>query len=227
MVHTTTFTSDSSYIYGFYQPPRENVFNTVTVDDEGTWSSCSNIANVIPCYLTYKDSKWEYVAGSLGDLGLGDLKVYRSIQFRSTLKQKIYPEVRHRNQTAADFCDVKENEIVALQLLKSMLSPERWKKYLKYGFVDVLGKSGLIYQIIRGQTHVRVFRQGEKIADLCVGLANRSAMPPTDEVITRMIIVECDEPDIWQRANVYGRYRGTSKPKDDSDLLKLRLEEAA
>jgi len=103
---------------------------------------------------------------------------------------------------SADFTRIKQNEIVALQLMKKLVDKDRWKKYLRYGFVDVAGKSGMIYQILRGQDHVRVFKRGTLVCELCVRLKSRM-MPPTDEVITRMIIAECDEPDLWKRANVY------------------------
>lgn len=157
--------------------------------------------------------------------GQGSKAAQRKATYRSKLKAQMEPFEKHRGDKMADFYNVKENEIVALQLLKSMLSSERWKKYLKYGFVDVQARSGLIYQIGRGQHHVKVFRQGENIADLCVGLKNRYNMPPTDEVITRMIIVECDEPDIWARANAHG-FRG-QKPKTEEDLARIVLQKAA
>ena len=75
------------------------------------------------------------------------------------------------------------------------------------------------------ENHVKVLLHGEKIADLCVGLKNRYNMPPTDEVITRMIIVECDEPDIWVRANAHGFYG--QKPKTEEDLARIVLQKAA
>jgi hypothetical protein len=143
---------------------------------------------------------------------------------RRKLKQQMAPAlINHRGERprcldspAADFSSVKQNEIVALQLLKKMVDPARWRKYLKYGFVEVHGKSGMVYQIIRGQQHVRVFKRGVKVCELCVALKNRHVMPPTDEVISRMIIAECDEPDLWKRANVY-MHGSLSRPRSYTD----------
>jgi hypothetical protein len=127
---------------------------------------------------------------------------------------------------SADFSTVQQNEIVALHLLRKMLDRDRWRKYLKYGFVDVQGKSGMTYQILRGQAHVRVLKQGVKVCELCVKLRNR-AMPPTDEVITRMILAECDEADLWKRANAY-MTPGFSKPLAYTDAeLDLVAKQAA
>jgi len=127
---------------------------------------------------------------------------------------------------SADFSKVQQNEIVALQLLRKMLDKDRWRKYLKYGFVDVQGKSGMTYQILRGQAHVKVFKKGTKVCELCVKLRNQ-AMPPTDEVITRMIIADCDEPDLWKRANVYMQ-QGYSAPRAYTEpALELVARQAA
>ncbi|NIR15493.1 MAG: hypothetical protein GWN86_16840 [Desulfobacterales bacterium] len=35
-------------------------------------------------------------------------------------------------------------------------------------------------------------------------------MPPTDEVVAKMIIIQCNEHDIWRRANI--NWKGV--PKD-------------
>jgi hypothetical protein len=100
---------------------------------------------------------------------------------------------------AADFTRAQGPEIVALELLKGMLSADEWRRYLTYGFILVTGKSGLTYQIVRGQHHLRVFRRGKRIADLCIYAQN---VPPTDEVITKKVLVECDELSVWLQANI-------------------------
>jgi hypothetical protein len=100
---------------------------------------------------------------------------------------------------AADFSRATVPEIVALDLLKQQLSSEAWRRYLNYGFIVVRGASGLEYQIIRGEHHVKVFARGRRIAELCLYV---QGVPPTDEVITKKILVECDELGVWGRANI-------------------------
>jgi hypothetical protein len=150
--------------------------------------------------------------------GLPELS--KAERFRERLRSQMDPALRSRSDPN-QFGNVAQNEIVALQLLKSMVSTDRWRKYLKHGFVDVVGRSGLVYQITRGKSHVRVFRQGERLAELCVVLKNRHAMPPTDEVITRMLIAESDESDLWRRANVYGLKH--PRPQTEEDLARIVL----
>lgn len=119
----------------------------------------------------------------------------------------------------ADFTKVSQSEIIALQLMKSMIPDREWKRYLRYGFVVAQGKSGMVYQILRGQDHVRVFRKGNKVAELCIKVPG---VPPTDEVIARKIMVECDEMRIWHDANIHQNsgFQYGVKPTEE-DLVRL------
>jgi len=122
---------------------------------------------------------------------------------RSRYRRQMQPRRDPCRADQVSFQNCSPAEITALTLLKKMVDGDGWRKYLKYGFVNVKGQSGLTYQIRRGQWHVLVWNpQGTKVAELCVGLSQRASMPPTDEVIARMIMAECDEPELWRRANV-------------------------
>lgn len=100
------------------------------------------------------------------------------------------------------FADAAPEEIVALQLLRKMIDADNFRRYLKHGFIVASGLSGLSYQIKRGQERIVVRDQGTVVAELCVHLRDWRNKPPTDEVVAKLLIVECDEPDIWKRANV-------------------------
>lgn len=100
------------------------------------------------------------------------------------------------------FNNTRPEELIALQLLRRMVPRDVFKKYLKHGFVTIEGPSGLTYQITRKHHNIKVWKQGQLISELCVYLKDKT-IPPTDEVVAKMIIVECDEIDIWRRANIY------------------------
>lgn len=106
-------------------------------------------------------------------------------------------------------------ELTALELLKGMLPDDEWRRYLTYGFILAQGKSGLTYQIVRGQHHVHVFRRGKRIADLCIYTRD---VPPTDEVITKKVMVEYDELNVWMHANIHNhavRWPAKYAPTDE------------
>lgn len=100
------------------------------------------------------------------------------------------------------FTDANREEVTALHLLRSMVEQDQFRRYLKHGFIVQRGDSGLDYQIRRNAT-CQVWDKGTLIATLCVHLRleNRPA-PPTDHVVGKMLIVQCDEKDFWKRANI-------------------------
>jgi len=105
-----------------------------------------------------------------------------------------------------DFSRATPEELAALQLLRQLVGPNEFRRYLRYGFVMVTGKSGLRYQIKRQKHIVDVWRGGEQVGGLCVYLKGR--FPPTDDVITRMLMAEQDELQLWKNGNGSGGCRG-------------------
>lgn len=99
-----------------------------------------------------------------------------------------------------DYSSVTPAELTALGLLRELLKPDEWRKYLKYGFVLVEGLTGLTYQIFRGRQHVIVLLRGKRVAELC--LACQPFIPKTDCVIARKVMLESDELGFWWEANI-------------------------
>lgn len=134
----------------------------------------------------------------------------RAQKFLRELKNKQAPMVvkSHRNAvlsrsqaSGADFQNVPLGEVVALHLLRKMISQDAFRNYLRRGIVSVTGPSGLVYAVVRRSHLVEVYRKGKLLSTLCVYLKDKT-MPPTDEVVAKMIIIECNEHDIWRRANI-------------------------
>jgi hypothetical protein len=126
-------------------------------------------------------------------------------------------EIRSEHK-GTQWSNVPPEELVALQLLRKMVSPEEFKRYLKHGFVSVKGPSGLTYQIGK-HANIVVWDKDEKIATLCVHLKDWYNKPPTDEVVAKMIIAECDEPDLWKRSNT--SFLTAKKDRPALQLLKV------
>lgn len=189
--------------------------NTITI---GTTSSIGNIT--VPSGSSF------YIANVDTNDETWDEKVWRREQRRRQIRKQITggePRNHHgalarANHNPADFTHVTQPEMVALQMMKSMLNEEEWKRYLKYGFVVVHGKSGLYYQVVRNQDHVRVYRQGKKIAELCIYVPG---VPPTDQVVAKKVMLECSEMDVWHKANIW-QHEWTAKYRPtEEELVKL------
>ena len=102
----------------------------------------------------------------------------------------------------SNFANSKDNEIVALKLLRTMISSEEFRRYLKCGIVIVKGQSGLQYQIERKSHYIIVRDFGKKICKICIYVKDYN-IPPTDEVVTKIFMCECDELEVWKRGNLH------------------------
>ena len=92
-------------------------------------------------------------------------------------------------------------EVRARETLKRVLGEDKFRSFLKNGFVSVQAKSGLIYQIYPGHGITAVYRDGEMTERLCVCL--RGKFPPTDSLIMRYLLILNDERDFRSYANVF------------------------
>lgn len=82
----------------------------------------------------------------------------------------------------------------AQQLLKTLVSPEEFKRYLKRGFITERGPTGRVYQIFGGYDRVRVF-DGNKPSEFVCIVFKTSGMPHTDWVVMRLLMIRFSEEE--------------------------------
>ena len=191
-----------------------------------------------PLSVAYEDNDWWPVINTgPATITIGDYTVNyvwvpdKKYQLKEKIRQQLDSadvsnhkgKLARSNKSAANFDGISQNEIRALQLLKKVVSADDFRKYLKYGIVTVKGSSGLIYEIRRRENHIFVHNLDRCVAELCVYLGNRN-IPSTDEVITKLVVIDCDEQDIWKRSNIYWRNVPSElkvkKDQFDSTILK-------
>lgn len=96
-----------------------------------------------------------------------------------------------------------QNELLALETLREMVSEEAFRKYLKYGFILVEGQDGRVYQIFRNKWHTKVWRGGQLIEEICVRISSDVKAPATDNVVAFKTMIEADEDEFRKIGNVY------------------------
>jgi hypothetical protein len=101
--------------------------------------------------------------------------------------------------------DEEGTEELALCTLREMISEKDFKKYLKYGFVAIKGKSGDVYQVFRNKHHTKVWRGNRVVEEICIRLCSKVKVPPTDNVIAFMTMISADEEAFKKAGN---RYKG-------------------
>jgi hypothetical protein len=94
-------------------------------------------------------------------------------------------------------------ERTAMETLRESISETEFRKYLRYGFVLVKGKSGDTFQIFRNRSHTKVWRNGKVIEEVCVRIHYDQKVPPTDNVIAFRSIIQADEESFRKLGNVF------------------------
>lgn len=95
-------------------------------------------------------------------------------------------------------------EAKARELLRSFIGGERFRRYLKDGFITVKSpRTGLIYQIFPGHKSVIVRDKGRRTASCCIVFKDHD-LPPTDWVVMRLSLIVADETTFYEKANVSG-----------------------
>lgn len=116
---------------------------------------------------------------------------------------KYYIHVKSRARTISN---VSENEQIALDTLREMITEKEFRQYLKYGFISVQGNSKNIYQIFRNEHHIKVWKNGKLIEEICICLTDFK-IPLTDKIIAFKIMIESDEKEFHKFGNVYPMYK--------------------
>ena len=141
----------------------------------------------------------------------GDLNKYvyypteeQTTEYRRQLKQlelksRLVIQIKSRANSPSV---IQDNERVAMETLRETVTEEEYRRYLKYGFIMVKGKSGDEYQIFRNKSHTRVWRNGQVVEEICVRIRD-SGIPPTDNVIAFRAMAMIDEQEFKKSGNVY------------------------
>lgn len=117
-------------------------------------------------------------------------------QFMDILKSRHCPAILSTRKSVRAPSD--HRELRARETLRRVIGDQKFKKFIRDGFVSVKAKSGLVYQIFPGHYMTNVYRDGERVEKLCVVL--NGDFPPTDSLIMRYLLILNDEHDFRNHA---------------------------
>jgi archaellum component FlaF (FlaF/FlaG flagellin family) len=107
-----------------------------------------------------------------------------------------------------------ERETRARETLARMLGQDKFRAFLKNGFMSARAKSGKVYQIFPGHGITCVYENGKMIERLCVVM--QGGFPPTDSVIMRYLLIMNNEAE----------FREMSIPHSVSTRKRFEIREA-
>ena len=125
----------------------------------------------------------------------------------------------------------QEREIRARETLRRILGEDKFRRFLRNGFVTVNGKSGKTYQIYPGHGMTVVWDKGQPVEKLCVVLLGD--FTPTDSLITRYIMILHDEQRFRGHANIHSaptksvRAAAVDKPQKSLSEILQTMKAAA
>lgn len=200
-IWTTDTTTSTAATATWVNTTGNGVWTDTTTTGTGTWVYDGT-------NYDYHDS-WSVEAHPMPNLTPEQKEAIKREERRARFRARIRAQIEggapniYDQRRRVDFSQVSQPEIVALQLLKKMLSEDDWKRYLRYGFIIVSSPiTGLDYQIYRGGGHIIVLRRGQRLAELCIHVSGAKC-PPTDRVIGKKIMLEATELDVWHKSNVH------------------------
>lgn len=148
-------------------------------------------------------------------------------RLRREIRERCAPTIilgRTAIQSEAD-----QREFRARETLRVILGEEKYRAFLRNGFVSVRAKSGKIYQIFPGHKMTNVYLNGQLVERLCVVLQGN--FPPTDSLIMRYLLILNDEQDFHMQANRFTAIARTpthilAKPQESLADLCRKLKAA-
>jgi hypothetical protein len=121
-------------------------------------------------------------------------------RLKETLRMRVAPRIYTHAKPLGFTKDLRE--IRARETLHRVLGEEKYKAFLRKGFISVMAKSGLVYQIFPGYDFTKVYDRGVMIDRYCVVLQGN--FPPTDSLIMRYLMVLNNEQQFKSFAVKHG-----------------------
>ena len=200
MDHYSSNSTSSATTWGDYG--KESFFyncennSTSTSGDEWGWYGIDNYASyketVINATNYISKVMWrnEYPTNSWVSCSTRPIKTPQE-RLREMIQSRQAPAIHVSRKALNPVANIEEMR--ARDMLRRVIGHDKFRDFMRNGFVSVQAKSGKMYQIFPGHDITNVFLNGEKIERLCVVL--RGQFPPTDSLIMRYLLILNDEQD--------------------------------
>jgi hypothetical protein len=203
----------------------DTYISDTTASSIGSWtyniSITKNYSVDTSCYNSYKAFYQNYITNSVSDyfppcnwVGGGYFLTPKE-KLRKMLLGRQAPRVLSRRRSLS--IDITPQEARARETLRQFIGEEKYRQFMKNGFITIRGKSGDVYQIFPGHQMTNVYRNGQMVDKLCIVL--KGNYPPTDAIIMRFLLILNDENEFRTLAV---RWTPTGRTPDTRPGVDLR-----
>lgn len=125
------------------------------------------------------------------------------------------PHIHTNRKSITTPADPRETR--AHDTLQLLIGPQRYRQYLKNGYVTIHShQNGKTYQVYPGTKFTHVHDKGKREQDLCIYLAHD--FPPTDQLIAKILLIQTDPNHYHHIANKHHPNPATLTPLPASNL---------
>jgi len=149
--------------------------------------------------VVYSCSDYAYTPSEIESLYIGPVERDKKDILKEKIKDNLHIRTKSRTRLIQN---VPENEQVAIETLREMITEAEFRRFLKDGFILVKGNSGKVYQVFRSSYHTIVWHKGKIIEEVCVRIKDKN-IPLTDNLIAFKTLIEVDEEEFKKLGNVY------------------------
>lgn len=209
-IKSSTFTSDKNDKFSYARSVYDKWAVVVKKFSAWDWGQSNNTTGLSFCKYDGTDaSRSEYVwrqwlcdddtSTSISDSGYISVPRDPKAELRQIIRERQKaPHIITSRKFLGKPADMREER--ARETLRRVIGDDKFRSFLRNGFISVRAKSGKVYQIFPGHQKTVVYENGVRKELLCVVLQGN--FPPTDELITRFLMILNNEEMFRSKANV-------------------------
>lgn len=198
-------------VTGWDAPMNYFVGDPETVSTEWEWNGCGDYTTVVKVYRGAYDVQSGFIQPDMPSV---------ADRIKRIIAERCAPNFIRDRRALDHTPDIRE--IRARQTLRRVIGDDKFRDFIRKGFISVRGKSGKYYQIFPGHNITSVYVCGKMIERLCVVLSGN--FPPTDSLIMRYLLILNNEDQFRSLANVSGPlvpYKVLPKEPDKRTLVEI------
>jgi hypothetical protein len=120
-------------------------------------------------------------------------------RLREIIAGRVAPRIMANEARRAVWLSPDVREARARQTLQRIIGPEKYRSFLRCGFVTLRAKDGLTYQVRPGHEMTTVYDREKCLTKLCIVFDGN--FTPVDSLIMRCLLILNDPKEFWTRAN--------------------------
>jgi len=210
--YSTTILYNTSTANSTQSTQATTTWNSITTDNYTThaWPTATN-----DWYHNYDTENRTWTLTNLPRLWYPSKSKTAQEKLQQIIQARQSPHIHTNRKSITTPTDPRETR--AHDTLQLLIGPQRYRQYLKNGYVTIHShQNNKTYQVYPGTKFTHVYDKGKREQDLCIYLAHD--FPPTDQLIAKILLIQTDPNHYHHIANKHRPNPTTLTPLPASNL---------